>query len=148
HDDVTAAQRAAIQARLSAATDTLAGQGLGAQAATAPVKFGWPLAPAPHFDAPGYHGISNFVDQNLAYPNAVLDYNCGTRTYDLASGYNHSGIDIFLWPFAWNKMDNDDVQVVAAASGTILEKDDGNYDRNCDFNNPNWNAVYVTHADG
>ncbi len=30
----------------------------------------------------GVHGISNFVDQNPNFPNQLLDYNCGTRTYD------------------------------------------------------------------
>lgn len=145
-DDVSPAQRAAIRERLEGAAQAL-GMPDGAQGAS-PVRFSWPLAAAPHLTSPGYHGISNFVDQNDAFPNALQDYNCGTRTYDLASGYNHSGIDIFLWPFAWNKMDNDDVQVVAAAPGTILDREDGNYDRNCDFSNPNWNAVYVMHADG
>lgn len=146
HDDVSAAQRAAIRDRLEGAAQALgvAGSATGA----APVRFSWPLAAAPHLTAPGYHGISNFVDHNAAVPNALLDYNCGNRTYDQANGYNHSGIDLFLWPFAWNKMDNDDVHVVAAAPGTILDKEDGHYDRNCSFNNLNWNAVYVVHADG
>lgn len=147
HDDVSPAQRAAIRMQLEAAAERLGMEGR-ATGLGAPVTFAWPLAAAPQLDAYGFHGISNFVDQNPAFPNQVLDYNCGTRTYDLASGYNHSGVDIFLWPFAWNKVENDEVYIVAAAAGTILHKADGNPDHNCDFNNPNWNAVYVEHADG
>lgn len=99
----------------------------------------------------GYYGISNFVDQNSDFPDQLLDYNGGVRTYDLNSGYNHQGIDYFTWPNPWYKMDNDLVQVVAAEAGTITTKIDGNYDRSCGFNDPNnqgWNAVYITHSDG
>ncbi len=96
---------------------------------------------------PGYHGISNFVDQNANFPNFLLDYNCGARTYDLSSGYNHSGIDFFTWPFGWYKMDMNQVEIIAAAAGTIVFKQDGNYDRNCGFGGGSWNAVYVQHSD-
>ena len=98
--------------------------------------------------APGYYGISNFVDLNAAFPDVITDYNCGTRSYDTNSGYNHQGIDFFSWPFPWYKMDQDLVQVVAAEPGIITTKLDGNDDRSCSFNGSNWNAVYVTHADG
>jgi len=42
------------------------------------------------------------------------------------------------------------VEIVAAAPGTIIGKDDGNTDQNCAFCTIgcNWNAVYVMHADG
>ena len=96
----------------------------------------------------GFHGISNFVDQNPAFPNQLRDYNCGTRTYDTAAGYNHKGIDMFTFPFPFNKMDNNEVFAVAAASGQIIFKSNGNSDRSCSFNSNNWNAVYVRHADG
>ncbi|HUR57516.1 MAG TPA: peptidoglycan DD-metalloendopeptidase family protein, partial [Opitutaceae bacterium] len=94
------------------------------------------------------HGISNYVDENAAFPNQLRDYNCGSRTYDLASGYNHKGTDIFVWPFPWKKMDDEDVVIVAGAAGTIVNKSDGNFDRSCAMNSNNWNAVYVQHADG
>lgn len=108
----------------------------------------WPLAPNPGIGLDG-HGISNFVDLNPAFPNQVMDFNCGNRTYDSASGYNHGGTDIFLWPFAWTTMDAGAVSVVAAASGTIIAKADGNNDRSCSFNAPDTpNFVFVQHADG
>jgi hypothetical protein len=114
------------------------------------VAFQWPLAQAPGFHEKGYYGITNFVDHNTAFPNQVRDYNCGTRSYDLSSGYNHQGIDIATWPFPWKKMQQNAVIIVAAAPGTIIAKHDGNYDQNCSFCTSAcfWNAVYVMHADG
>ncbi len=110
--------------------------------------FEWPLRAAPHLTDYGYHGISGFVDQDPAFPDSLLDYNCGTRTYDTSGGYNHGGVDFFTAPFWWNKMDNSDVEVIAAAPGTLIGKDDGNTDRSCSFNGNNWNAAYVQHDDG
>lgn len=107
----------------------------------------WPLRASPALTDPGYHGTGNFVDQNLSFPDQILDYSCGNRTYDLATGYNHQGIDFFTWPFAFRKMDYDEVEIVAAAPGVIIYKAGANYDRMCAFGG-NWNAVYVRHFDG
>jgi murein DD-endopeptidase MepM/ murein hydrolase activator NlpD len=112
------------------------------------VVFEWPVRAAAKLTDPGYYGISGFVDHDANYPDLLRDYNCGTRTYDLASGYNHGGTDIFLWPFIWNKMDDDDVEIVAAAAGRIIRRQDGNYDRNCGFGSSNWNGVMIQHDDG
>ena len=114
------------------------------------VSFSWPLKQALGYNDKGYYGITNYVDHNLAYPNLLLDYNCGSRTYDLPSGYNHRGTDIVTWPFGWQKMDRNIIEIIAAAPGTILAKTDGNFDRNCAFcSTPcTWNAVYVMHGDG
>ncbi len=109
----------------------------------------WPLRPVPGFDQFDYHGTKYFVDHDPRYPGFVQDYTCGTRTYDLASGYNHAGTDYYLWPFAWLMMDQGVVQVVAAAPGTIIEKDDGNFDRQCAFDGTSAaNIVYVRQDDG
>lgn len=121
---------------------------LSAQVLPSPVMLDWPLKAADTLKDPGYYGVSNFVDHDTAYPDQLEDYECGTRTYDLDSGYNHLGTDYFLWPFSWNKMEEGAVQVVAAAPGVIVGKFDGNPDHNCDFTNGDWNAVYVQHADG
>ena len=141
-------QRADIQSRIGASVKVLEQLGTLAEITPAAVGLDWPLRQHPALTHPGYHGISNFVDHNPGYPSVLQDYGCGTRTYDLASGYNHRGIDYFLWPFPWYKMDNDHVQIVAAAAGQIVQKDDGHYDRNCGFGGANWNAVYILHADG
>lgn len=109
----------------------------------------WPLRARAGYTDPDYHGVSNFVDLDPAFPNQLLDYQCGARSYDLASGYNHPGIDYFLWPFAWRMMDAGLIEVVAAAPGTIIQKIDGWNDRSCANNySDSWNAVYVQHGDG
>ena len=148
---VSASQRQLIATELAASVAQLRQQGrLPAADAARPmtVLLGWPLRQATGFDYLNIHGISNFVDHNAAYPNAVQDYNCGTRTYDNASGYNHAGTDIFLWPFSYNMMDRQQAEIVAAAPGVIISKADGNFDRSCAMSNANWNAVYVQHTDG
>lgn len=111
------------------------------------VLFSFPLATSDEFTGSALHGISNYVDHDPAFPNQLEDYMCGTRTYDTATGYNHRGIDYFTWPFAFYQMDMDEHHVVAAAPGMIIAKIDGHPDRNCNFSNPNWNAVYVIHDD-
>lgn len=112
------------------------------------VKFKWPLRASINLTDYDYYGISGFVDHNNSYPNKLLDYNGGVRTYDRDNGYNHKGTDIFTWPFSWYKMDYDQVEVIAAADGIILSKEDGHFDRSCSAGENNWNAVYLVHADG
>lgn len=145
-DQLSTAERVHIQQQLDQSLFALSSR-LPALL-TSPVTFTWPLRNAPLLADYNNHGISNFVDQNPNFPNQVQDYACGTRSYDTADGYNHAGTDIFTWPFGWYKMDHDQVQVIAAAPGTILYKSDGNNDRSCSFNGNNWNAVYIRHADG
>ncbi len=112
------------------------------------MALGWPLVGRAGFGDPGNHAVTGFMDHNPAFPNQLLDYACGGRTYDSSSGYNHQGTDLYLWPFAWNKMDAGDVEVAAAAPGVIIGRTDGNPDRSCTLNSNRWNAVYVRHADG
>ena len=102
--------------------------------------FDWPLQQRVGFEHAFYYDVNNFVD--LQNGSGILDYNCGQRSYN-----GHNGIDYDLWPFWWTMMDADQVEVVAAADGIYLEKDDGNFDKNCDCNGM-WNAVYIQHADG
>lgn len=112
------------------------------------IKFVWPVRKASHVTANNVWGISNYVDHNASYPDKLRDFNCGTKTYDTNNGYNHRGIDMFAWPFAWTMMKNNDIEVVAAASGQIIYKHDGEFDKSCNSNNNNWNAVYIRHSDG
>jgi len=109
----------------------------------------WPLKPVAGFDQFDYHGVSNFVDHDPRFPGFVQDYSCGTRTYDLDTGYNHAGTDYYLWPFAWLMMDQGQIQVVAAAPGIIVDKADGNFDRNCAIGSSgDPNFVRVAQDDG
>ncbi|WP_417195705.1 peptidoglycan DD-metalloendopeptidase family protein [Bizionia sp.] len=112
------------------------------------VLFAWPLQQAPAFNYNDTWAISGYVDHNTAFPNQLLDYNCGSITYDTASGYNHQGLDIYLWPFSWKQMDDSQTEIIAAAAGQIINKGDGQFDRSCNFNSNTWNAVYVQHNDG
>jgi murein DD-endopeptidase MepM/ murein hydrolase activator NlpD len=146
-DQLSEAARVAAQAEIDRNVAELRRAGRLRAPRALPESLAWPLRPSGVPD-PGYSGISNFVDHNAAYPNQLRDYTCGQRTYDLASGYNHGGTDIFSWPFGWLKMDNQQVEISAAAAGTIVSKSDGNFDRSCTFNNNQWNAVYVYQADG
>ncbi len=110
-------------------------------------SFIWPLKQSAGFNYNSYYGISNFVDLDPINPNYLLDWNCGERTYDLP-GYNHGGIDIFLWPFSQNMQQDGQVEIIAAADGIIIGKDNGNFDKNCSMGSGNWNAVYVGNNDG
>ena len=112
------------------------------------VTLKWPVKQADGFNYNDIWSISNYFDHDENAPNSIEDYNCGSRTYDTDSGYNHQGIDIYTWPFSYKMMDDNQAEIVAAAAGQIIDKRDGNYDRNCDFSNGGWNAVYVMHDDG
>jgi hypothetical protein len=109
----------------------------------------WPLQPASGFDLFDYHGTGYFVDHDSRFPGLVQDYSCGTRSYDLATGYNHAGTDYYLWPYPWLMMDLDEVRIVAAAPGVIVDKIDGNFDRDCAIaGDGGFNAVFVRQDDG
>lgn len=110
--------------------------------------FDWPVAQASGFEYGSVWGISNYLDQNTAFPNQITDYNCGSRSYDTASGYNHQGYDIYTWPFWWKQMELNQAINIAAADGQIIGKVDGSFDRNCDFNSDPANAVFLQHSDG
>lgn len=106
------------------------------------VALEWPLRAAGGFTDCGYYAISAHVDQNTT-AGVYSDYNCGSITYD-----GHKGTDIKIWPFAFHKMDSDQVEVIAAAAGTLIDKDDGNFDRNCTSNSLPANYAIIQHTDG
>ncbi len=147
-DVITDEQRAEIQAEIRENMRRLEREGRLEPARPEAVPLAWPVAKAAGVTDFFVDAISNYVDQNPAFPSQIRDWNCGSRTYDTASGYNHSGVDIFTWPFTWKKVDDNSVEVLAAAPGTIISKRDGNFDRNCSLNGTPWNAVYVRHSDG
>ena len=142
-DRMSDAERAAIWAQIDSASKRLALPKAGARPA-----FRWPLRAARGYANPAFARVSNYVDHDAAAPGQLRDFNCGTRTYDRDTGYNHQGTDIGLATDGWNLMAAGQVEIVAAAPGTILQRIDGNFDRNCSFNTTQWNAVYVEHDDG
>lgn len=104
--------------------------------------FSWPLRAAAGFTDCGFYGISAHVDHDNA-ATTYKDYNCGTIAYD-----GHKGTDIATYPFGFYKMDNNQVEVIAAAPGTIVGRSDGNFDRNCAMNNSTANYIIIRHSDG
>lgn len=100
----------------------------------------WPLRQVPGYSNTTYYALVNHVD--LDPGTGIQDYNCGTKTYN-----GHNGNDISIFPFWWSMMNQNRVEVVAAAPGIILGKHDGEFDMNCSFTG-DWNAVFVEHADG
>lgn len=142
-------QSAVLRATLARrAAEWRARRRLSMPASMADSDLAWPLLPAADFTPFDYHGVSNFVDHDPRFPGLVQDYMCGDRTYDLASGYNHGGTDYFLWPYPWLMMDEEDIAIVAAAPGQILQKADGNFDRDCALGASPANAVYILQDDG
>jgi murein DD-endopeptidase MepM/ murein hydrolase activator NlpD len=109
------------------------------------VTYDFPLRLAPGLPGEAGYYVSALADHDPA-AGKVLDYNGGNRTYD-----SHRGIDIALWPFPWNKLDAGEVQVLAAAAGTIVAKADTNAaDHHCGngADGGDWNYVALEHADG
>lgn len=150
-DEITAAQRKQIILMLQENEKLLLKKGRLPKAQnTLATLFEWPLRQASGYHDRGFYSIGNYIDHNPAFPNQISDYNCGTRSYDLSSGYNHKGTDIGLWPFGWTKMEQNVVEIVSGAPGIIIGKSDGNFDKNCSFcTTPcDWNAVYIRHSDG
>ena len=150
---LTDAQRVAVKAEIKNGIQQLNAQDKLAfnpllQIAGGHPSFIWPIQKAAGVTYNDVWSISGYMDHNEAYPNQLTDYNCGTKTYDTAAGYNHLGVDIFTWPFTWKMMDNNEVEIIAAAPGQIIAKQGAQLDRSCAFNNNLWNAVYIQHADG
>lgn len=107
-----------------------------------------PIQPKAGFNDYGYHTINFLVDQNLTPNNNLQDYFCQSRTYDWSTG-NHAGTDYILWPYPWKRMQEDYMEIIAAADGIIVDKRDGFFDLNCQIDgNPNWNGIVLEHADG
>jgi hypothetical protein len=111
---------------------------------TTSVSLSWPLQAAANMTDCSFYAVSAYVDQNTA-TGTYSDYNCGTHTYD-----GHHGTDIMTFPFGFYKMDNSQVEIIAAAAGTIIDKHDGEYDRNCVGAGSSLPANYVIiqHSDG
>lgn len=102
----------------------------------------WPLKAATGLNDCGYYAITAYADQNTA-GGATQDWNCGTNTYD-----SHRGTDIAITPYPFYKLDHNEVEVIAAAAGTILYKSDGHFDKYCASNSDTANFIIIRHADG
>ncbi len=104
----------------------------------------YPVQARPNADVFRPQFIGNFVDLDPAGPFQRMDYACGARTYDLNTGYDHAGTDISTAPFRSHAMNQHWVEVVAAASGVIIARNDDAPDRNCGGLGANQSANYVS----
>lgn len=104
------------------------------------VQLEWPLKQANGFNQPSYYTTVNFVD--LDPSNGIQDYMCNSRSYN-----GHNGLDISSWPFWWQMMADNQVEIIAGAPGVIINKSDNYFDQNCSCVGT-WNAVYIQHVDG
>src|SRR5688572_23889864 len=88
-------KRVAIQNRIQSNINNLrmAGKLPGEFDKNLIVQFQFPLDWNNGYLDYGFYGISNYVDHNQSFPGTIKDYECGQRSYDTPSGYNHSGID-------------------------------------------------------
>lgn len=106
------------------------------------ILLGWPMRASSDYDfVYNYFNNQNYVDQDRT-STADEDYKCNSRTYD-----GHDASDINLYPFWWRMMDNNYVMAVAAAPGVIIQKQNGNYDRNCTTTG-SANNIILLHDDG
>ena len=66
-DEITDAERAAIKAQIAESIEKLTREGRLEAASPQAVPLSWPVRKRPGLADPGVDGISNFVDQNLAF---------------------------------------------------------------------------------
>ncbi|MBK6731807.1 MAG: peptidoglycan DD-metalloendopeptidase family protein [Bacteroidetes bacterium] len=128
---------------------------------TVSVPLSWPLRMSDEYrEVDGvysYWYISNFADINHT-EGSREDWMCNTGSN--AKNYDqHNGVDIVPFPFGWQMMDDESVDVIAAADGEVIEWFDGNsFDRNCatphsfvyeSFNGGYYgNFIALEHSDG
>ncbi|MEE2525414.1 peptidoglycan DD-metalloendopeptidase family protein [Hyphobacterium sp. HN65] len=89
------------------------------------------------------HLVENFVDHDAYGPGFLQDYECGLRTYDLPGGYDHAGTDYVASTFQELSTEDSWMEVIAAAGGVILDRHDGEPDRNAQGRNESLTSNYV-----
>ena len=115
--------------------------GLTPSASRSSVSLSWPLRQANGLQDCSYYRISAYVDEDTTA--GIKDWNCGSNTYN-----GHRGTDIATYPYPFYKMDNNQVEVIAAAPGTIIFKSDTSFDKNCNGSSQQANYVVIQHSDG
>lgn len=113
-----------------------------------PIRF--PVRAAPNATPFRVHLVTNYVDHDAYGPGFLQDYDCGVRTYDLPGGYDHAGIDYVASSFQELSTEDGWMEVVAAAGGVVLDRHDGEPDRNAYGRNESTisNYVIIRHDDG
>ncbi len=148
--DISEEQKQEVIERIAANRKKILAKNPGAFTSkdNSPPLFIKPVRAKEGFDDYGFYTINFLVDHDLATGNNLLDYYCDARTYDWSTG-NHQGTDYILWPYPWKRMEQEIMEIVAAAPGVIVDKRDGHFDLRCSIDgNPNWNGIALEHADG
>ena len=86
----------------------------------------WPMRQAAGFNHPGYYTIGDFTDYDT--DTTFFDHRMMGRTRN-----GHAGVDLGIGPFDWRRMDNEEVDVIAAHDGIIESIGRGEFDRECAF---------------
>ena len=134
HAEIDAVHRASVARSRALGSDT------AARAPTPVLQF--PVRLRAQSKAISGHHIANYVD--LDGTAKLKDFTCGRRTYE-----DHNGTDFVLSPFWWHMMDGKEAEVVAAAPGRIINKNDGNFDRQCSLSGASaGNYVVIEQDDG
>ncbi|GJL97938.1 MAG: hypothetical protein DHS20C06_17550 [Hyphobacterium sp.] len=96
------------------------------------------------------HLVTNYVDHDAYGPGLLRDFQCGQRTYDFAGGYDHAGTDYVASTFQELSTEEGWMEVVAAAGGVIIDRHDGEPDRNAPGRSGSLTSNYVVirHDDG
>jgi hypothetical protein len=104
--------------------------------------FAFPLRQASGVSDPGFWAFGAFVDHDAT--GATKAFDCSLNTPN-----GSTGTEFVLSPFPWYKAANGQVEVIAAAAGTIVQKVDGFGDQNCSCPGGGVdNFIAVQHADG
>jgi len=96
----------------------------------------WPL---PGDDASDW--VTNMYVDLDRQVGATMDYTGGSRTYD-----GHYGVDIDAPTF--RDMDDETLPILAAASGTVIATEEGEFDRNTSCESYDWNYVWIEYDNG
>jgi murein DD-endopeptidase MepM/ murein hydrolase activator NlpD len=104
-------------------------------AADLPSKFITPLGGTPSQT----WGITNYVDQDPRL-GTMEDHEGGPYVFE-----NHQGIDFFAPSFAGQ---DDGIEILAAAAGTVVNVGDGEFDRHTSFQPGDGNYVVLDHGNG
>ena len=89
------------------------------------------------------HLVTNYVDHDAYGPGFLRDYECGVRTYDLPGGYDHAGTDFVASTFQEVSTEAGWMEVIAAAGGVVLDRHDGEPDRNARGRNESVISNYI-----
>jgi len=134
-------KHAGIDAAYRRAVAQSRAMGLAAPRALPNPILGFPLRLRPASKA--HRGDTSYYFVDVDPSGSAKDFSCTSRSYE-----GHQGTDFVLFPFWWTMMDGEEAEIIAAAPGTIVDKQDGKFDRQCNGAPDLGNYVFVQQDDG